>query len=194
MDYNFDLENLFFGANEWRAFDTKDERNLSMNVRRIELDTNFIYYLQTDFPRSISKYSTEFDINGHRVIRSTNTDNPSTEADYSWVDFELKVEPSSTENYYVYGALSDWQVQERFRMRYNYDKGVYNARILLKQGYYNFMYVAVGDGDVQPNFEPIEGQHWETENDYQLILYHREIGIRYDRVVGFATFSSEDLY
>lgn len=195
MDYNYDFENLFPGQNEWRNFDTKDERNLSMNVRRIELDTLFTYFLQTDLARSISRYSTEFDINGQRVIRVTGKEQPSIEADYVWVDFELAAEQADNKaNYYVFGALSDWKILPRFRMRYDYNKGVYRARILLKQGYYNYMYVSVDDASSSPNFEPIEGAHWETENDYQLIMYHREIGIRYDRVVGFAVFSSQDLY
>lgn len=195
LDYNYDKENLFKGGNEWRNFDTKDERNLSMNVRRIELDTNFTYYLQAEFPRTISRYSTEFDINGQRVIRSTNTNSPSIEADYVWVDFELKMtSPSSDQTFYVYGALSDWQILPRFRLKYDYNSNSFRARILLKQGYYNYAYVGISDNGSSPDFEAIEGNHWETENTYQLIVYHKEIGIRYDRVVGYATFSSDDIY
>lgn len=195
LDYNYDLENLFPGLNEWRNFDTKDERNLSQNVRRIELDTNFTYFLNTDLPRNIGRYSTEFDINGHRVIRNTNASDEAIEADYVWVDFQLRNgEADPDVNLYVFGALSNWRIDSRFRLRYDYTEKAYRAQILLKQGYYNYMYAAVRDGQRVPDLGEIEGNHWETENDYYLIVYHREIGIRYDRVIGFATFSSSDLY
>ena len=63
LNYDFDLENQFPGGNEWRVFDTKDDRNLSMNIRKIELDTNLTYYLETDQSRAINRYTTWDDIN-----------------------------------------------------------------------------------------------------------------------------------
>lgn len=193
LNYDYDRENLFPGGNEWRNFDTKDERNLSLNVRRIELDTNFTYFIRTQYPRSIDRYSTEFDINGQRVIRSTGSSVPNTEADYVWVDIELKIsEAPADRTYYVLGAFSDWRFTSENRMTFDYARNSFRSKLLLKQGYYNYQFAALSD-DPKGSSSP-EGDHWETENTYQLIIYHRSIGIRYDRVIGYKEFSSEDVY
>lgn len=193
LNYDYDRENLFPGGNEWRNFDTKDERNLSLNVRRIELDTNFTYFIQTQYPRSIERYSTEFDINGQRVIRSTGSNAPNTEADYAWVDIELKMNDAPADRtYYVVGAFNDWRFTSENRMSFDYTRGSFRSKLLLKQGYYNYQFAALSED--QKGSDSPEGDHWETENTYQLIIYHRGIGIRYDRVIGFKEFSSEDVY
>ena len=68
----------------------------------------------------------------------------------------------------------------------------FRSKLLLKQGYYNYQFAALSED--QKGSDSPEGDHWETENTYQLIIYHRGIGIRYDRVIGFKEFSSEDVY
>ena len=55
--------------------------------------------------------------------------------------------------------------------------------ILYKQGFYNYKYIAVNQerkiihGEISGNFD-------ETENEYNVIVYYRNYGERYDRVVG----------
>lgn len=193
LNYDYDRENLFPGGNEWRNFDTKDERNLSLNVRRIELDTNFTYFIQTQYSRSIERYSTEFDINGQRVIRNTGSSAPNTEADYVWVDIELKIKDAPADRtYYLIGAFNDWRFTSENRMAFDYARGSFRSKLLLKQGYYNYQFAELSED--QGRLDGPEGDHWETENTYQLIIYHRGIGIRYDRVIGFKEFTSEDVY
>jgi hypothetical protein len=195
LNYDFDLENQFPGGNEWRVFDTKDDRNLSMNIRKIELDTNLTYYLETDQSRAINRYTTWDDINGMFVIRTTTGTDNQTESDYVWVDFFLKIEePFRNEDAYVTGAFSNWTCLESYKMTYDYSLGVYRKKILLKQGYYNYMYSLAESPNSGLSLDDLEGNHWETENSYQLIAYHREIGLRYDRVIAFSQFSSSDLY
>ncbi len=195
LDYNYEKENLFPAGNEYRNFDTKDERNLSMNVRRIELDTNFIYFLAVDEARSISRYTTWDDVNGQRVIRYVGSDNEHTRADYVWVDFYLNVpELTSDEKVFIYGALSDFQLKDRYKLNYHKEEKAYRAKILLKQGFYNYMYALEGTGSESVDFSYTEGNRWETENNYQILVYNREIGLRYDRAIAFVQVSSADLY
>lgn len=193
--YNYERGNLFPGGNEFRFFDLKTVQALGQNVRKIERDSLFTAYLAEESSRVIQRYSTIPDINGQRVIRRLNSDVPDAEADYVWVDFYINYPwPLDNGNLYIFGALSDWSADPRFKMHYRYDLKGYTARILLKQGYYNYAYAVQEKPGGPLDVEPMEANHWETENDYQLLIYHREIGIRYDRLVGFSQASSDQLY
>jgi hypothetical protein len=74
----------------------------------------------------------------------------------------------------------------------------------LKQGFYNYAYglMPAADGkptsrneeeprkEVQPDFSLTEGNFFETENNYLILLYYHPFGARYDQVVGFVQFST----
>lgn len=193
--YNYERENLFEGGNEFRWFDTKNLMVLGQNVRKVERDSVFTAYLLSEKSRAIQRYTTWEDINGQRVVRRQNSDLPDYEADYAWVDFFIEYPwPLENGNIYVFGALSDWQPDAEFRMNYRYDLKGYTAKILIKQGFYNYVYALQTTPNSPLSLEPMEGSHWETENSYQLLIYHREIGLRYDRLVGYNQGSSDQLY
>ena len=187
MTYNYDKENTFDGLNEFRFFDIKNLQVLSMNVRRTVLEDLWTVYLNPEAKRSKSRYVFWEDINGMFVPRKLDARNYDTEADYAWVDFYLEAPvPFHDGDVYVWGQLSDWRCDPYFKMKYNYDRNAYEAQILLKQGFYNYMYaIQKDDGSIDPS--PIEGNFWETENQYHVFIYHREIGIRYDRVIGYGS-------
>ena len=86
LDYNYDYEDAFSGGNEFRMFDSKDMRAKTLEIQKVVLDTNYEVYLSTDYQRGIGKYSYLDDINGRFLIRKLDRD-PTTEADYIWVDF-----------------------------------------------------------------------------------------------------------
>jgi hypothetical protein len=79
-------------------------------------------------------------------------------------------------------------------MAYNAAKGVYEKTIYLKQGYYSYTYltrVTQGRytyGDVSQT----EGNSWETENDYTVLVYYRSLGGRHDELVGAVTINSRN--
>jgi hypothetical protein len=35
-----------------------------------------------------------------------------------------------------------------------------------------------------------EGNHWDTENEYHIYVYHRKFGTYYDQLVGYARLNS----
>jgi len=185
LDYNYDYENAFSGGNEFRKFDSKDMRAKTLEIQKTELDTNWRIFLTPEYKRGIGRYSFNDDINGRFVVRKIDRD-PTIEADYVWVDFYLE-SPTQVEegDVYVNGAFCDWRPTPETKMEYDYDKKAYRKRILLKQGYYNYQYIVL-----KPNNEIdesiIEGSFWETDNEYLIIVYHREIGLRYDRVIGLS--------
>jgi len=64
--------------------------------------------------------------------------------------------------------------------------------LLLKQGFYNYKYVFLDkNGNFKEGF--ISGNHDVTENDYQVIVYYRDIGARFDRVIGTGFGNSENI-
>lgn len=192
--YQYDDINTFNGINEFRFFDIKNLQSLTQNVRKIDRDSVYTVFLAVDQPRAISRYAVYFDINGQFVIRRLNAENSDQEGDYAYVDYILEYPaPLEEGDVYIFGKFSDWKLLPEYKLQYDYVRSAYRGRFLMKQGYYNYMY-AVQKDNGEVDLETIEGSHWETENTYQLLIYNREVGSRYDRLVGFSELSSEDLY
>ena len=75
-------------------------------------------------------------------------------------------------------------------MRFNSNFNLFEAEIKLKQGFYNYKYVLL---DKNNNIIPggIDGNYDETENEYNVVVYYRDFGQRFDRVVGVGKGLSE---
>jgi len=91
------------------------------------------------------------------------------------------------------GALNDWQLNDKNRMRFDNRLNMYHGRMFLKQGYYDYQYVVVEKGKTVGNATIIEGDHWETKNLYTVFVYYREKVPEYDRLVGYSRFNSFDV-
>ena len=77
-------------------------------------------------------------------------------------------------------------------MVYDASSGLYTADILLKQGAYNYQYLWLPDGVSVGSTSLIEGDKYQTVNEYLVKLYQRRPGDRYDRFIGFGiTFSGK---
>lgn len=193
--YERDEMNSFPGGNEFRFFDTKNLMVLTQNIRKIDIDSIFNVFLAIDPIRARSKYVYWDDINGMYVVRRLDVKDVHLSADYALVDFFLESPTQLPGDVYIFGELSNWELQEEFKMTYNPERFAYQAKALLKQGYYNYQYVtAIPSRDGQKRHASLdftEGNFWETENGYHIMVYHREIGIRYDRLVGYRYLQSQ---
>ena len=85
---------------------------------------------------------------------------------------------------YISGNLNNWAFDKNNLMTYNPVNKAYEASILLKQGWYNYEYVFLKDGETNGTASQFEGSHYETENDYLVLVYYRNPRDRYDRVIG----------
>ena len=85
---------------------------------------------------------------------------------------------------YIMGELTDWNYSEDSKMTYNYKAKSYEKTLLLKQGYYNYQYILKYQSESTGDVSFIEGNHWETENDYTIYVYNREPGDMYDKLIG----------
>jgi len=186
--YSIDDMATFNGGNEFRFFDVRSVRNLSERVKEIYRDENLMNHavLTADELRNRKPYLFYNDFNGNFLIKSYQANNNSdVEADYVYVDFTLNM-PKRDEGatYYIFGKLSDWRLNPEFRMKYNELTLKYEARVYLKQGYYNYVFVRA-DGNAPEGQElSAEGSFWDTENDYMILVYYRKIGTYYDQLVG----------
>jgi hypothetical protein len=192
--YEYDLETMFFGGNEFRNFDIKTVRFFTQNVETIKYEDGLHQvYLKEAQPRGRHRYATEPDINGKFVIRFQEGWDPESEADYANVHFRLKYPtPVMDGNLYVFGALTDWSFPEAAKMKYDYETRSYYTTMLLKQGYYNFKYVFLGDRTQESSPVLIEGSYFEAENDYTILVYHREPTTNFFKLVGLRQINSRN--
>lgn len=185
LDYDYDMENNFLGGNEFREFETKDMRTLSLRVRKIEIDTSWVAYVQPEESRRFNQFITWEDLNGSYFVRKLDSEYPGTEADYVLMDFYVKYPNPLPGGVFLFGELSNWSLDQNWALEYDYKEKAYRGKFYIKQGFYNYMYATMKpDGSAETT--EFEGNHWQTENEYTIIVYHRELGIRYDRVIGVA--------
>jgi hypothetical protein len=56
--------------------------------------------------------------------------------------------------------------------------------MLLKQGYYNYVYAFLENRSQVGDLTFLEGSFWQTENEYTIYVYHRQQGDSWDQLVG----------
>ncbi|MCB0429842.1 MAG: DUF5103 domain-containing protein [Flavobacteriales bacterium] len=190
--YDDDTKNVFPGNNEYRFFDTKSLRYLSERIHDIRRDSTGTHvYLYADEKRPFKRYASQPDINGKFLVAVQEGRDAITDADYVHVHFALPMaHPMLGGDMYVYGALSDNQCEPAFKMTYNSDRLAYILDVMLKQGYYNYVYAFKAKGDSVPDITEVEGMHFETENDYMILVYDRPFGDDYDHLIGYIQFNS----
>ncbi|MCC2546725.1 DUF5103 domain-containing protein [Hymenobacter sp. BT175] len=184
LDYQyFNFENAFPASSEFRFFDLRSLRAPGAGVSRVDVQaTPREVELTLEGSRAGQGYSQYDDINGQRVFENREYGNGDTNADYANVTFQLRAEQQAPGPVYVFGALTDWQLKDEFRLTYDVDRQQYTGRALLKQGYYNYYYVLGGQPVNQVYFE---GSHYETENQYDILVYYRPPGTRADLLIGY---------
>ncbi len=184
--YNYDYEdgNLFFGGNEFRAFDTRNIRSVGQNVSNKTIDTAIHIQLKTDDSRAAQQHLTMTDYNGKFLITNTAASEPNA-LDYAYVTFVLN---SFSENMdtglYVLGAFNNFQPSADCKMTYNDARKLYQCTILLKQGYYNYGYYSYNQNQLLET-SLTEGDHFETENDYYFFFYQKNYNYNFDELIGF---------
>ena len=82
---------------------------------------------------------------------------------------------------------SRWTTEEpeTYVMEYDNDSQLYTNSILQKQGYYSYQYLWVTDDGLTHPL-PSEGNFYQTENQYQVLVYYKGIGERTWRLVAFS--------
>jgi hypothetical protein len=179
-------KNIFLGGNEFRYFDIKSLRYQTEYVRSIDFASpGFNVFLFPSESREFKPYFYNPDFNGKYYIAIQEGRDYDTDADYVNVYFTLASKQQiKGGNMYVSGALNNWAYNANNIMTYNPQSGQYECTMLLKQGYYNYEYAFLKDGSTDGSPTVFEGNHYETENDYIVLIYYRNSQDRYDRLIG----------
>lgn len=193
LDFDYQDRLAFPGGKEFRFFDLRSLQNRSERIedmRQTPYQTDI--FLFADRSRTYNAYLLNPDANGKFVIQNFDIgDDANVYADYANVHFRFeKPLPFEGADLYVLGAFNDFQPWSDFRMEYSEVDHTYHLNILLKQGYYNYAYGLVDRETGVPDFAETEGNWYETENGYTILVYYRPLGERYDRIIGARSFKS----
>ena len=187
-DHNRKL--IFPGGNEYRKFETLDPTHPTMGIERVSWDGNAYHaWTFTDEPRP--NYLYDEDADGVFCIRNSDNVENDIESEYILTHFTLKTSRQPGE-VFINGSMTQDRFDNKFRMTWNENDGLYEAVVPLKQGYYNYQYLTRNvDGSI--TVLPSEGSFYQTENSYQLLVYFRGQGERTDRLVNYLNLSSRQL-
>ncbi len=219
MSFRYPSQVVFPAIKEFRYFDI---RNLNFRTERVfniyrETDTIDVI-LQTDRPRG-TNYFTYFDINGRYVFQNMDgirrvaiTASEEEEiglilneeedqmnrrielmSQYVNVHFSLNMAEIPGKDVYLVGGFNDYKLDEDSRLNYDEPEKVYYKTLMLKQGYFEYLYVTRDRITGEVDWTEIEGSRFETINDYLVFIYYRPFGTFYDQLIGMKTFRSADL-
>jgi hypothetical protein len=135
------------------------------------------------------------DLNGRYYIDNIENVNPWWQSDYANVHFTfLPKDPSLYKNQrvYLYGEMTNFELSDNFAMTWNENLQVYEKSIMLKNGYYSYIYVtkSINNPKELPKLMLTEGSNWEAENTYSILVYYRPFGGRADELVGYTEVNS----
>lgn len=176
-------KNLIFEAgNNYRRFEFTDVRYATFGIDQVLYEAPYYYaQLTTAKLRNEGASLYDQDQNGRYLVRALHVDDEKTEAEYFKATFMLKAPMMlDREGVYLQGDFSYGQYSDEYRMNYDKERNIYWKDVLLKQGAYNYQYLVGGKTSA------IEGNYYETENEYDIYIYYHPNGARYDRLLGVA--------
>lgn len=177
----------FPAGNEYRRFE-----NLSVNYPGMRVDEVKYYYpyyhstLFKDEPRNMEQYTYDRTQFGRYVIREYNSDQSEIEADYMAVHFTLEAPHYYNYDIYIDSDFLCRRLNAESLMTYNSATDCYEKTLLMKQGSYNYQYIAIPKGQKIGLTEIVEGDKYQTVNEYTIFVYTRNPGDRYDRLISTA--------
>lgn len=185
-----DQNNLFEGGSEYLWFDTKTLEVPALTTERVfRQDSLYHAVIRADFQKHNLGYFDDRDLNGAfyiRNVRLMDQTMSSSEADYVWVHFALDEfdDQGGGKELYIVGSFNNWQISPQYQLKKT-DANMWEAAVLLKQGYYNYQYAVYDNSTQKISMSEINGSFWQTENLYQALFYYRPWGVRYDVLMGY---------
>ena len=193
--YKYDAETQFWGSNEFLFFENKNIRGATNTISFIDSNGGvYNSHLFANSPRANLPYTFFPDINGNYQISNLNSSIIETEADYAWEYFTLSAPAYfGKSDIFVSGMFNNFALNAENKMEYNPNKKTYEKAIMIKQGFTNFQYVLADDKGKIDNENALDGNFWQTENNYFVLVYYRENGQRYDRIIGKGSATSTEI-
>lgn len=199
LEYNGEVDCLFPAGREYRWVDLRSYKFSSERIDKIDKDSNpNEVYLRPDGVRTSLRYIYMVDYNGWYDINTTENINPWWQTDYAKVHFTFVPpgnQPFTNKDVYLLGDITGNKLGNSGKMRYNAEKGIYEKTLLLKQGYYYYTYATAPQKVTFPvgDVSITDGNYWETENEYTVLVYYRSYNGRHDELVALSTVNSKNL-
>lgn len=193
LSYENNVKTVFNPGNQYRRFNTSNLYNRPEQTRTVEMSRDYyVVTLYEDQKRNVHTYIDEQDLFGEKIIYLERDDrDAATEADYVMVEFFLKWTPvMANQDVYIMGAITDWNLEDKNKMTYDYNRGGYALSLLLKQGYYDYIYAVREKGQETADVGVVAGNFWETVNEYTVYLYLFDPTQNYDQLIGVHTMPS----
>lgn len=191
--YNDLNTNDFSGNNEFRKFDTRSLRFKGDNVKDIYRDNESVsVMLFQDAPRNTGAFANQYDENGNFFIRNTDGRDDKTEAEYMGVLFTLNAPaPGVNGDAYVIGCFNNFTLSKENKLIYDAGRKQFYGNLMLKQGLYDYEYAWFDNDTKTIQSQPFEGSFFQTENSYQIFVYYRRPGARWETLVGYTNLSNK---
>lgn len=196
MEFDTESDAVFASGKEWRWLDLRSFRFQSERILDAKYsNTATEIVVKPDMDRSAQRFNFFRDANGQYFIQCTESINPYWQSDYATVHFSFVPpgnKPLAGKDLYVFGQLTNYDLSDAAKMTFNEDLGVYQSSLFLKQGYYDYAYVTLEQTARKKaaSFEATEGNYWETENNYTILVYYRALAGRADELVGYSIVNS----
>ena len=190
--YEHERALIFEAGNHWRRFEMTDYRTPGLRVDHVRYHAPLYYaYLDTDRSRAFDHYRYDQDQHGRYLVRALGVDDADTEAEYFVAMFALDapVTMAGAQRIYLVGNLTSQVLDASTEMEYDPATELYHKELLLKSGAYNYQYLTPSSDPAFPaglSTAPVEGNHYETPNEYDIYVYYRPFGARYDRLLSVA--------
>lgn len=190
--YEHQAELIFPASNEYRRFETVRSDYPGMGVENVDFQNRRYHaLLKQDEGRYDHEYIYDQTQQGRYMIDEYNATDPDLGADYVTVHFSLDFPELINGAIYVDGDFSNNVYSDDYRMTYNRDKGLYELSIPLKQGSYNYQYVGVKENGDYGDTSLVEGNKYETINEYDISVYYKAPTARAERLIGTGTIISK---
>lgn len=189
--FEHDRKLIFPAGNEFRRFEMTTTNYIGMGIDRYAYHDPFYHAeLKIDEPRCYGSYTYDQTQYGRFTIRESNAFDSNTGADYMIVHFALDIPRQSGGDIFVDGEFTQHNFTNANRMHFNEATNRYELDMPLKQGAYNYQYLWLPHGSKAALTAPIEGDFYQTVNEYQIKVYNRRLGERYDRLIGYTVLYS----
>lgn len=196
LEYNTENDAVFPAGKEWRWLDLRSFRFQSDRIENVKYGSGSTdVIVRPDANRSSQRFNFFRDNNGMFTIETTESVNPYWQADYATVKFTFvpgNNVPFPDKEVFIVGQLTNYNLNDSAKMVFNTEKGAYERSLFLKMGYYDYCYATIDRNDPKrkASFDFTEGNYWESENNYTILVYYRQLGGRADELVGLTTINS----
>lgn len=194
LEYNTENQALFPAQKEWRWVDLTSFRLQTDRIEKGDYsNTSQTLFIKPEGERKDLRYMYYRDFNGMYQLLNLEQNNPYWQGDYATVWFRYST-PDRKEipgkELYLYGEMTNYEFTPANRLTFNAETGMYENKQFLKQALYDYIYVIRDKATQQLSTDVTEGNWWETENMYTILVYYRPLGGRADELIGMTQANS----